>query len=598
MNLRLQFIVAGVIATLALPLAATSAETAIEGSWQGVLSVSGAQLHVVFNITRSADGALAATMDSPDQGAKGIPVGAVTFEKGHLHLDASAVKGTYEGDLNSTDGTITGTWAQGGMSLPLTLTRGEAAPQTATPPTQTQEVKLSSSSDANDVKGTWSGTLAFSGASLRVVFNLAVDSTGKLSSTMDSPDQGARDIPVDSTTFAGGKLRLVAKGIAGIFDGGLSEDKASIVGTWGQGGVTIPLTLVRSERIAEPERPQNPKPPLPYDEREVSYPNSAAGITLAGTLTLPREKGPFPAVLLITGSGAQDRNETVFGHKPFLVLADYLTRRGIAVLRVDDRGIGKSTGTFKGATTPDFASDALAGVQYLKGLKEIDPRKIGLIGHSEGGIIAPMVAYETPDVAFIVLIAGPGLPGEEIILAQSALIAKAEGAGGAAIAKDTALNRKAFTVAMNVADSAEAAKQIRQIMTDAMSTMTDEEKKLPQFTPDGIEAAIKQLLSPWFIYFLKYDPKPTLMKVKCPVLAVNGEKDLQVPPKEDLKAIEEALKAGRNKDFTVKELPGLNHLLQTAKTGSPTEYSKIDETMSPSALSTIGDWILAHTKKK
>lgn len=448
------------------------------------------------------------------------------------------------------------------------------------------------------VEGVWLGTLSFSGTELRIVFKIVKNPEGKLTATMDSPDQGAKDIPVEEVVFQNGHLHLDAKSINGFFEGDMKEDNSTIEGQWSQGGISLPLTLKRTDKVPEALRPQEPKPPYPYDEKEVVYENKKAGVKLAGTLTLPKSGGPFPAVLLITGSGPEDRNETVFGHRPFLVLADYLTRRGIAVLRVDDRGIGKSTGSFAGSTTEDFAEDALAGVEYLKSLKEINPKQIGLLGHSEGGIIAPMVATKTRDVSFIVMMAGTGLTGEQILYLQSALIQKASGTSDEAIARDRKLREQMFAVVRENQDSAAIDKKLRVVLNDALAKMSEKEKQDMGYSPEMVDMTIKQMLSPWLRFFLTYDPKPALRKVKCPVLAINGEKDMQVPPKENLSAIEEALKAGGNKDYTVKELPGLNHLFQTSTTGSPMEYSKIEETISPAALTIIGDWILEHTSGK
>jgi len=459
-------------------------------------------------------------------------------------------------------------------------------------------VALSLAYGDQSVEGTWLGTLKFSGTELRVVFNILQSPEGKLTATLDSPDQGAKDIPVEEVVFQNGHLRLDAKSINGVFEGDLKEDKSTIEGQWKQGGVSVPLVLQRTDKVPEVLRPQEPKTPYPYDEKEVVYENKKAGVKLAGTLTLPRSDGPFPAVLLITGSGPQDRNETVFGHHPFLVLADYLTRQGIAVLRVDDRGVGKSTGSFAKATSEDFAGDVLAGVEYLKSLKEINPKQIGLLGHSEGGLIAPMVAAKTPDVSFIVMMAGTGLTGEQILYLQSALIQKASGTSDEAIARDRKLREQMFAVVKEEQDSAAIDKKLRIVLTDALAKMSEKEKQEMGYSPELLDMTVKQMLSPWLRFFLTYDPKPALMKVKCPVLAINGEKDLQVPPKENLRAIEEALKAGGNKDYTVKELPGLNHLFQTSATGSPMEYSKIEETISPAALTVIGDWIIEHAKGK
>jgi fermentation-respiration switch protein FrsA (DUF1100 family) len=443
-----------------------------------------------------------------------------------------------------------------------------------------------------DVIGIWQGIIKIQTIELRIVFNISQSPDGKLTAKMDSPDQGAKDIPIDEVTFENGNLSLKLKSVGGDFEGKYQDD-GTIKGNWSQSGQSLPIILSKTDKAPEAQRPQDPKKPYPYKEEEVIYENKRAGIKLAGTLTLPDSGESFPVVLLISGSGPQDRDETVFGHRPFLVLADYLTRQGIAVLRTDDRGVGGSTGDFSQATTMDFADDALAGVEYLKSRKEINPKQIGLIGHSEGGVIAPIVATESADVAFIVLMAGTGLTGEEVLYSQGRLMAKAEGISDETIAKGLETNKRIFAV-LKEEDSAVAEKKIREIINDAIAGMTDQEKQ----TMPNIEDQIKSVLSPWLRFFLTYDPKPTLMKVKCPVLAINGSKDLQVSSKENLSAIEDALKSGDNKNYTVKELPNLNHLFQTSQTGSLTEYAKIEETISPTALRVIGDWILEQTKEK
>ena len=578
---------------VALPL--VYGDQAIEGTWQGTLEASGTRLRVVFNITKTPEGKLTATMDSPDQGAIGIPVEGVTFDYGHLILDVKSAMGTFDGNLKQDKSAIEGVWKQGGMTFPLVLKRIAETPQVQK---IEEPKKLPLPSDNKGIEGIWLGTLKFSGMELSVVFKISKDAKGKLTATLDSPDQGAKDIPVEEVTFQNNHLHLGAKSINGIFEGDIKEDKSTVEGEWKQNGVSVPLVLQRTDKVPEVLRPQEPKPPYPYVEKEVIYENKKAGVKLAGTLTMPDSGESFPAVLLITGSGAQDRNETVFGHSPFLVLADYLSRRGIAVLRVDDRGVGKSTGDRVKATSEDFASDVLTGVEYLKSLKEINSKQIGLIGHSEGGIIAPMVAAQSPDVAFIVLMAGTGITGEQLLHLQSALVYKAGGISDEAIAINRKLNEQMFSVVKQEKDTITAKKKMKEIFTAALTQMTEEEKQALGYSPEMADVSIQEMLSPWFRYFLTYDPKPTLMKVKCPVLAVNGEKDLQVPPKENLPAIEEALQAGGNKDYTVKELEGLNHLFQKAETGSPTEYAKIEETISPYALEVIADWISEHTTAK
>ncbi|MDY9925463.1 alpha/beta hydrolase family protein [Methanosarcina sp.] len=455
---------------------------------------------------------------------------------------------------------------------------------------------IESSVDVEEIKGLWLGTLQVQGgAELRILFNISTRPDGSVNSTMDSLDQGAKEIPVDVVTYKDNNLHLGVKSILGTFDGTLLEDGKIIEGEWKQSGLTLPLVLSRIEKMPDTRREQDPVKPYPYDEEEVFYENEEAGVKLAGTLTLPQSEGPFPAVILISGSGQQNRDEEVLGHRPFLVLSDYLTLQDIAVLRVDDRGIGGSTGNFSQATTEDFAGDVLAGIGYLKSRKDIDPARIGLIGHSEGGLIAPLVAVQSSDVAFIVMMAGPGLTGEEILYLQSDLIARAEGMDNETITRNDILMKSMYSVVKEEQNNTIAAEKLRKLLTDELVNMSEEEKQNSGYSETALEAQIQTLLSPWMRHFLTYDPKPTLMKVRCPVLAMNGEKDLQVPPDENLQAIEEALKAGGNKDYITIELPGLNHLFQTAQTGSPSEYAKIEETISPAALELIAGWISERT---
>lgn len=325
------------------------------------------------------------------------------------------------------------------------------------------------------------------------------------------------------------------------------------------------------------ERPQNPTKPYPYREQDLTYRNPAAGIEIGATLTIPNGRGPFPAIILITGSGQQDRDESALGHKPFLVLADYLTRRGLAVLRSDDRGIGRSGGVFVTATNADFAGDTEAGMAYLRTRREIDPQRIGLIGHSGGGIVAPMVAARRRDVAFVVLMAGPGVRGDQVIVEQVVATAEAEGAPYAAAIAEGRTQRRVEDLIMQGYDDATLREKLRPILgakTDGV---------VPQFT------------TRWHREFLFYDPAPALRKVVCPVLAMIGQKDVQVLPNSNLPAIRKALQEGGNKRFEVVELPGLNHLFQTARTGAVSEYGKIEETISQSALEKIAGWIGAVT---
>ena len=447
-------------------------------------------------------------------------------------------------------------------------------------------------------EGTWLGTLEVPMMKLRVAFKLVKGDAAALAGTMDSIDQGAKGIPVSKVTVSQRKVRIEVKAVGGVFEGTLSEDASVIKGQWTQAKASLPLVLKRVAVLPRLRRPQEPKRPYPYKEEQVTYRNEKADIQLAGTLTSPRGDGPFPAVLLITGSGPQDRNETLMGHRPFLVLADYLTRRGIAVLRVDDRGVGGSTGNVMRSTDDDFADDVLAGVAFLKGRKDIDGKRIGLIGHSEGGLVAPMAAARSPDVAFIVLMAGVGVPMERILETQGAMILKGLGVSDNVIAVRQAVLPKALHILRTEKDDPIAEKKIRKLAKEGEAMLTEADRKLLKPLRAQEEAQIKMMLTPWFRALVTYQPAAILKKVKCPVLAINGEKDLQVEPKENLGAIAAALKSGGNTRCTVRELPGLNHLFQTAKTGMPTEYGQIEETISPAAMKVIGDWLVRQTRPR
>lgn len=437
--------------------------------------------------------------------------------------------------------------------------------------------------------GGWGGALEVQALRLRLTLTVA-DSAGALTARWVSVDQGGSAFPAavavngDSATFTaatiGARYRAVLVG------------RDTLRGEWTQGAGTLPLVLVRgADRQMVVRRPQHPQPPFPYRAEEVTVP-SVPGVTLAGTLTLPQGDGPHPAVLLVSGSGPQDRDETLLGHKPFLVLADYLTRRGIAVLRVDDRGTGASTGRFMGATSDDFARDAEAAVRWLRARPEVADDRVGIVGHSEGGLIGPLVASRTPEVAFLVLLAGPGIPSSELLVMQGALISRAGGDTEREIERTGALQRQMFSAIRSIADSAALRDTLQAIARRYQASLTPEERASPDASDATFAAAIGTLISPWYRWFLRYDPAAALRATRVPVLALNGALDLQVSADENLAAIERELRAGGNRDVTVEKLPGLNHLFQTARTGAPSEYAEIEETFSPAVLQRIADWIL------
>ena len=450
----------------------------------------------------------------------------------------------------------------------------------------------------SSLEGIWEGPLKVGPVELFLVFHFSKDKDGAWKATMDSIDQGAFGMPCDGVKVEGTKVAIDLKKLKASFSGISSANNTVLKGTFEQRGLKFPLSLNRVEKVSTRKRPQTPKTPYPYLAEEVVFENPKAGIKLTGTLTLPKEVGPFPAVVLVTGSGPQDRDETLLGHKPFLVLADHLTRKGIAVLRFDDRGVGKSKGDFAKATSADFATDAFAAIRFLLTRKEIDPKRIGVAGHSEGGMIAPMVAAEHPDnVAFIVMLAGPGARGDAIIERQTQAIGKAAGASTDQLAVSARLQKILMDTARSQPDELAAKKALVGVAVTFAKNLTDAERKALELDGESEESlkaaedAAATFASPWMRFFLNYDPFPVLARVKCPVLAINGARDLQVLPDQNLPLIEKALREGGNTRFETKVFPDLNHLFQHAKTGQVGEYSQIEETIAPEVLECVAGWV-------
>jgi pimeloyl-ACP methyl ester carboxylesterase len=439
-----------------------------------------------------------------------------------------------------------------------------------------------------DITGQWNGMLKVQGIQLRIVFHINKADDG-YTATMDSPDQGATGLPVTSVTFENPKLTLKVSNAGIEYTGEFKDDV--IKGTFKQATFSTEMDLQRQalEKV-EVRHPQEPVKPYPYSSEDVKFDNPVAeGVTLAGTLTLPKEGGKFPVAILISGSGRQNRDEELLGQKPFLVLSDYLTRHGIAVLRYDDRGVAQSTGDFSKATTADFATDVEAAIAYLKTRPEIDPKHIGLIGHSEGGIIAPMVAARSKDVAFIVMMAGTGMPGRELLPLQAELIGRASGMSEEELKTSKEINTHIFNLVAKTPDLDKLRPELKSYLQEVVGKLPASEKPKGVSDEDFIQTQINQVANPWMVYFLNYDPIPALKKVKCPVLVLNGDKDLQVPSKENLPLIRKALK--HNHSAEIVEFPGMNHLFQECTTGSPDEYAKIEETLSPKMLKVTTDWI-------
>jgi pimeloyl-ACP methyl ester carboxylesterase len=547
----------------------------LAGTWAGTLQAGDSVLHVVLHIMKGNGGSPRATLDSLDQGVYGIEA-LVTQTGSTLKIEVPSVNVSYEGEISADRRAIDGTWSQGGVALPL-LWRRQAHAASAKKPVDA----------VSAAEGVWQGILETNGMRFRLQLHIAHDAQGKLTATLDSIDQGISGFPAANVVQTESAVHFDLAAVNGVYDGTLNATGNLIAGMLQQGGTSSALNFKRSDQIPELRRPQTPMKPYPYREIELTFANAKAGVLLASTLTIPRGAGPFPAAILLAGSGPLDRDAADSGHRPFLILADHLTRKGIAVLRYDKRGIGKSKGDYENATTADFASDAEAALVLLRSRKEIDPQKIGLIGHSEGGVIAPMIASRSSNVAWIVMLAGPATKGAETLLLQSDLIARAAGMTDEQVATSLDFDRQAYRLVRQERD--------RAVLENKLEDLVKVRGLGPAMPPAVLQRQIHWTSSPWFHYFLDYDPAPALQKTKCPILALSGEKDLQVPPKENLPLLRKALEQGGNKDFQIVELPRLNHLFQHCYMGLPAESRAIEETFAPEALLAISNWIVKHT---
>ena len=426
------------------------------------------------------------------------------------------------------------------------------------------------------IEGYWKGQLNLGVQKLEVAFDIKASDEG-YSATLDVPAQGASDIPVDETVFQDNHLQMTMKAMGATYSGTYKEDR--IEGEFKQHGMTFTLNLERGTKESQQARPQDPKPPLDYRVKEVSFNNEKEGNTLTGTLTIPKGRGPFPAMVLVSGSGQENRDEELMNHRPFWVIADYCARHGVAVLRYDDRGMGGSTGEVEGATTMDFSYDAEAAFDFLRKQKHIDASRVGILGHSEGGVINFMVSARRPEVAFLVSLAGPSVNGIEVLKAQSEAIMRAQGLPEEAIAMSSAVNDQLYGIIADSENREEADSLLRNLV------------KGWGYNEELTEQTVGQLASPWMYYFLRYDPTEAIVKTTCPALLLNGSKDLQVIASQNLPGYEKIIAEYGKTNLTLHELPDLNHLFQHCTTGSPDEYFTIDETISPEVLEMVVEFV-------
>jgi len=443
--------------------------------------------------------------------------------------------------------------------------------------------------------GIWEGKMN-AGVELRIIFRIYKDELNRVVATMDSPDQGIKDVKASSVKIENDSVYLELSQYNAKYSGKIIGDTI-MIGTF-EHGTSLPLTFRKIQSVTVKKRPQTPIPPFPYIAEDLIYYNADKSISYGATITIPNGKGPFPAVLLLTGSGQQNRDEEIMGHKPFAVIADYLTRNGFVVLRVDDRGMGKTTGDVLSATTLDFARDAATSIEYLKNRNEVNQSRIGLIGHSEGGMIAQILGAERNDLSFIIMLAGPGENNIKLMEDQNKAILTKAGMSEEYINSYLSLYRKFLTTILT-SDQSSVLNNLTKVVDDWMAVTPNNIVKATTGISDEttkmrfINQFRNQVDRPWFRYFLSYDPAINLKKIRAKILALNGASDIQVISKGNLAAIEQALIQGRSAGYEIKELPGLNHLFQDCKSCTVAEYGQLEQTISPVVLKIITEWMKA-----
>jgi pimeloyl-ACP methyl ester carboxylesterase len=566
MNIFIRWI--GIVALVAWASLPAMAQDHRLGTWHGDVVTPVGTFTLLFQLQDNPGKGLSGDVESVNQApGEKMPLANIVATPGTLAFSIPQIGARYEAVWNEADQTWAGVFRQG-REFPLALTRG---------PVPVAAVVAG-------LDGAWRGLLARDGRNLRLVLHVET-TAGGTRATLDSPDLGAYGLLVKPFERKADVVRLAIPSAGVQFEGSLDARLDSLSGRWSRAG--LPDAQVRFKRdatqVGEHPRSQWPLAAANYRVQNVSFANpQAPEVTLAGTLTLPQGQGPFPAAVLIAGSGLLDRDESMSGHKPFAVLADYLSRRGIAVLRYDKRGGGESTGNYELATSADFAADANAAFAFLQGRADIHPHAIGFVGHSEGGMVGPLAAASNDKLAFVILLAGPGTPTDQLVLSQQRMGLPL---GGATTMLDKAepVLRSFFQVVRDSADAAQAAQQLDQLLTpEALQALG--------VAPAQRELVVHRYATPWMRYFLKYRPAEYLQRLTVPVLALNGSLDRQVPAAENLAAIRAALAGHR--DVTVLEMPGLNHLFQTASTGAIGEYAEIEETFSPKAMDVIARWTL------
>lgn len=580
-------ILAAVIAALAALIApVVSAGENPEGVWTGAIALpNGQELAIVVNLAHD-DSVWSGTISIPAQGLSGFELSDVDVDGADVSFAMDGVPGrpAFDGRMSDDGSRIRGEFAQGGAQLEFSLERGSEADDERT------DVDYEGV-PGEGITGSWLGPLRVGPQTLRLVLDVERAGDG-YTAVLDSIDQGSK-LPVETIELTEGSLRFQVPRVGGAYEGTVSSDGSEITGTWSQGGMSLPLTFYRQTERYELKRPQEPRPPFPYEATDVRFQGGDQEVTLAGTILIPDGEGPFPAVVFATGSGAQDRDESLMGHKPFLVIADHLARNGIASLRYDDRGFGESTGDHLGSTVDDFAADLAAALAFFARHDQVDAAALGILGHSEGGLSALKVAAADTDSAdFIVMLAGPGEKLSALLERQSRALMTLNGVEPELL--DRAMESFQRDIAL-VADESlsrrELVETLRAIALEEMEKFTEEERAILGFNETVLETNLVQTSTPWFRSLMREDPAEYLEEIEVPVLALFGEKDFQVDPVINSRLMKEGLETNPHAEIEI--LQNLNHLFQTAESGAIGEYAEIEETIAPEVLERITEWIVA-----